>query len=105
MKDYQVGQECYVLRREYPSILKGTIIQKYENSNRFRVKFNFNKLFPHDYESKERIIARFQNSIDIFLTFDEAYKVAIKIFENRIEKIKEDRQRFIKECIEKGEVE
>jgi len=106
MKDFKVGDNVFVLKKEYISnILNGKIIKIYPNSNRFKVRYDFSKLFSLDAE--ERIVERFQDDDEVFNTYEEAYREAMNSFNKKVEYIENHRQRFIEEVrkdIEKGKL-
>lgn len=94
MKDFKIGQEVYVLKRDYIYLIRGVIIKKFESSNCWKVRFNFNEVFNRKEELKESIVERFQDDNEVFATFQEAYYEAMCIFDKRVQKIEEDRTRF-----------
>ena len=102
MKDFKIGQKVYVLKREYVSLLSGEIVKKFESSNRWKIRFDFNKLFNYGFEDKERFVERFQNDNEVFATFKEAYEEGLKIFQRRIESIEKQRDKFIAETETQG---
>ena len=97
MKSFNIGQEVYILKREYIFLLKGVITKKIETTNRWRIKVDFNMLIGEDYGDKEKIVERLYSDNDIFATHKEAYNKAMEIFDNRIKSIEKDKKRFIEE--------
>ena len=96
MKSFNIGQEVYVIRGEgIIFLMKGIITKKFENTNRWKVKFDFKELF-HPKE-KERFVERLYSDNDVFATYEEAYNKAMEIFDNRIKSIEKDKKRFIEE--------
>lgn len=102
MKDFKIGQKVYILRREYiQNILNGVIVKVYPNSNRFKVSFDFNKLFGDS--GREHIVTRFQDDNEVFSTYEEAYEEAMKIFDRKLKGVEDSRQEFIKQVNEDKE--
>ena len=95
MKDFKIGQEVFYLSDEFVSMSKGVIIKKLENSNRWKIKFDFNELFSAGYEDKERIVEKLRKDISVFASFQEAHKKAMNIFDSEIKKIESHRKEFI----------
>ena len=96
MKSFNIGQEVYVIKGEGIVFLtKGIITKKLENTNRWKVKFDYRNLLS--YSDKESIVERLYSDNDVFATHKEAYNKAMEIFDNRIKVIEKDKKRFIEE--------
>lgn len=99
-KDLKEGQEVFVLDRDMIlpyNILKGKIIKHFPSSKRFKVEFDFNKIFSHSELEREHLVVKFRNYNEIFENLQEAYQEGIQIFDKRISSIEISRQSFIGE--------
>ena len=98
MKDFKIGQEVFLISREWlHNITRGIIVKKFESTNRWKVRVDYNKLFSGFEDIKERVVDKFYEDKNVFSSFDETYKTAMDIFEWRVKNIDEDRQKFIEE--------
>lgn len=87
------GQKVFIVSMDgLPyEIENGKLLKEYPNSNRWKVRFDYSKLF----KTENHFIDKFKWYAEIFETKEEALKKGIEKFEKRIKAINQRKEDFI----------